>query len=400
MSKVIISFLGTGLLGENRSYRKAQYMFDGDSSIYESSFMVEAIRQKESADKIIIIGTKQSMWEELYRVYGEGDDDKYVNLGAKIECGEVSQSILDDLFSGTHVKCLLIDSGVNHDEIIANLEKVFKYIPQVITDGDEIILDITHSFRSIPVLMYSVLDFIKVSMKVDVRIYYGMLEYAASNNGIAPAVDLSSYYRLLDWSKAVDKFIKYGDGDGIAEMVKDQIPQLASKFNRVTDSFRVMQLTGVQGDLKKIDELVRANESILELKIFQQKIFEFVDRFKDVKTLSFFQLEVAKWYFENKFYALSYLVLVEAIISRCGELLKKNLDDYESREEVKAGLSGTKMNPMDQVIYDKFKKAYIRIRDERNVIAHAASFHNADHAQGVIKKVKNTLIDVESLFNS
>ena len=54
-----------------------------------------------------------------------------------------------------------------------------------IEDGDEIIFDITHGFRSIPMQALTV------------------------------------YNDILEWTNAVDSFIKYGKGDAIYELFED-----------------------------------------------------------------------------------------------------------------------------------------------------------------------------------
>lgn len=65
MSKILISFLGTGRSKDKRAYNTAKYKF-GDDSPEESTFVAKVLAEKEHIDKFFLIGTPQSIWEEVY----------------------------------------------------------------------------------------------------------------------------------------------------------------------------------------------------------------------------------------------------------------------------------------------------------------------------------------------
>ena len=67
MSKVLLSFLGTGAKNE-RVYKTLNYKFDSGES-YDTSFMADALATYYGIDKIILVGTVKSMWEEAYSVF-------------------------------------------------------------------------------------------------------------------------------------------------------------------------------------------------------------------------------------------------------------------------------------------------------------------------------------------
>ena len=81
MSKVLISFLGTSQKQENRKYRTADYKFN-DGETITTSFIADAIRKHYKVDKLILIGTVKSMWEEVYETFcgEEVDSDYSLNL--------------------------------------------------------------------------------------------------------------------------------------------------------------------------------------------------------------------------------------------------------------------------------------------------------------------------------
>ncbi|MDD2360670.1 MAG: TM1812 family CRISPR-associated protein, partial [Syntrophaceticus schinkii] len=73
MAKVLISSLGTGPPDSNntssREYRKAVYKFEGSDKEYKTSFVATALSEHLEVDKIYLVGTSKSMWEEVYRYF-------------------------------------------------------------------------------------------------------------------------------------------------------------------------------------------------------------------------------------------------------------------------------------------------------------------------------------------
>jgi len=101
----------------------------------------------------------------------------------------------------------------------------FKIITQHIDESDRVIFDITHGLRSLPFLVFLFAAYLKAAKKVTIEaIYYGALELSNQNNGIAPVLDLSEFVSMLDWITATTRFASIGDGQPLAELLKNSIP--------------------------------------------------------------------------------------------------------------------------------------------------------------------------------
>ena len=97
------------------------------------------------------------------------------------------------------------------------------YNEQVINlkDEEEIIVDITHSFRSLPMLLITLLNFAKQVKRIKVTgIYYAAFESLGTMSEIAkiqpedrivPILNLTSFSQLQDWTNATYDFINYGN---------------------------------------------------------------------------------------------------------------------------------------------------------------------------------------------
>lgn len=94
MAKILIATLGTGQLKDDdtsiREYREAVYRFLDSGKTYKTSFIAAALSDHLQVDKLYLIGTSKSMWEEVYRYFSTAseqsvDDDYWVELHERIK---------------------------------------------------------------------------------------------------------------------------------------------------------------------------------------------------------------------------------------------------------------------------------------------------------------------------
>lgn len=127
-------------------------------------------------------------------------------------------------------------------EIAKDMEgtwKLFNDMLEEINDGDELYVDVTHAFRSIPMIMLAVVAFARVTKNVHVKgIYYGAFEAGGEESGEAPVFDMRGFLDVIDWAHAANSFIKYGVGDEIDDIFEcDSGPKkLTSALKDITRS--------------------------------------------------------------------------------------------------------------------------------------------------------------------
>jgi len=99
-------------------------------------------------------------------------------------------------------------------------------------------------------------------------------------------------------------------------------------------------------------------------------IKDFTTRFSGIKSASEFQLELSKWYFDNKRCGLGYICLVESVITK----LCNNLDikDFNNRKNIKNIFCLT--NKSKELTKLEYK--YKSINKIRRRIAHASFYQN------------------------
>jgi len=356
MPKTLISFIGTGPFTEGeskREYRKAKYTIGGKEA-GESSFVSAVLYEHLAIDKLILIGTVKSMWEEVYRYFCEQkgvepDMDYYVALAESGESGDHRKPVEGTfdkrpleavLGAGSRVE--LIPYGLNRDEqwqIFEILNRLFETL-----DEDEIYLDVTHAFRSLPLFSMTVLMYLEDvrEKRVALRgVYYGMLETMREFGGKAPIVDLSLILELQKWIKGAYALMHFGKGDLVADLLGDT--NAGRAVREFSDVLALNYLHGIETGLNRFSALADKMEEPVARMVVSPVLKEFAARLLKHRTHAARQLELSVWHREHHNYLSAYLVLVEAMITHRCERRGWRWEDYKHREKAKKQLRKNKM---------------------------------------------------------
>ena len=396
MAKILISSLGTGRKQDD-GYKEATYEYKGQKE--KSTFISKSLSKMLYIDKLFIVGTNGSIWDSCYKQFGGEDEDIELELFGKIEETSITEDDLEIVnqtisakLNSEGSKCFLIDYGLNEEELWGNFDKYIQILDKV-EDGDTIYIDISHAFRSLALMSFLMIQFghgIK-NKKFNIGgIYYGMLE--ATKNDITPIVDLKIFYDLMEWIKAIDAFKNYGHADLLVKLfdseenIKSQTRDTFNQFDINLSMANMSALRSFIDNAKRVLPVMeKSNNHIVRL--ISPDILDFIKRLDKPKT-SDFQLELAKWFYDNTNYALSYIVLVEALVTKECELNELNIHRKEDRDEVKDILRNTS---------NDIQKTYKSMNKIRNNIAH----QKATTSNNTIKDVENLkeyLIEITKYF--
>jgi CRISPR-associated DxTHG motif protein len=184
-----ICFLGT------TNYQSTRYRWEGLT--HETRFFPAAVARFFKPARLLICATPTVQ--------------AHPNLAAL-------QSELEDL--GAHSDVLPIPES--HSE--ADLWNIFDALTEAVVDGEEVIFDVTYSFRSLPFLAFLAIAYLKVAKRVAVaRVLYGAFEAHSAENE-SPVFDLTPFVTLLDWLTATNRFVETGDGQALAMLLKAGMP--------------------------------------------------------------------------------------------------------------------------------------------------------------------------------
>jgi hypothetical protein len=132
------------------------------------------------------------------------------------------EALANEISSFTRPIAVPIPDG--HSE--ADLWQIFEVLTQQVNQGDELVVDITNGFRSLPFLSFLAVAFLRLARRVKVqRIYYGAWE-ARNEANESPIFDLTPFVTLLDWTIATDRFTRFGDASDLAALLREGMPTI------------------------------------------------------------------------------------------------------------------------------------------------------------------------------
>lgn len=237
MAYTLISMVGTGMYrtqGNSEGYLETDYYFDVNTHFKTRLFMEAMLQWKaKQIDQIILLGTDTSSWDCL--VDKENDErDETIELWDSLfdQCESkqkgvlpsgVSRGNLDRLEAylterfGKEVK-IRMHSHTIDDSSSKELFDCYMDATALVKAGNDILFDITHGFRSMPVLLYQSLQYSAGQHEGhSIEIIYGELD--SNDRSRAKARNLSSYWRYSELTKAMHLFSSKLDGFRLAELI-------------------------------------------------------------------------------------------------------------------------------------------------------------------------------------
>lgn len=404
MKTILISVIG------NRPYNHTVYNLSGKN--YETDFFFIPLIEHFKPDQFYLLGTKDSIWDKVDEA-AEKNGFEYIKQE--------------------------IPFGKNDEE----LWKIFETIISLPLSECEIVFDITHGFRAIPFAAFLALIFFK-SVRKDIQIknvLYGNYEARDKEKNLAPVVELSSYLEMLDWIRAAQRFVDYGDGDLLINKLETendngQLDQWLEKLKDFTANLNlnfVSQISTVADELRKtetegLNVILKTIPTYRLLKnVINNRIGMFTDNVHDWQM----QWRIADWYFKNHQYSQAIIVLRETINSFTCNFLGWNSKKMHDREKKASYLHYYLVNYDNQKVLTKkmnetdanevkTKAEYLRskiseeyfskwmnliddITETRNQIGHGLIRNNNKNgftdAREEIKIIERLIKDSETVFN-
>ena len=417
--KVLISFLGTGSFDpkmfESREYKTVNYHL-GETELGNYPFVAAAIRKYYSIETVLLVGTAHSMWEDVYRWFSgeQASEDVYIEIGTASEKAtnksplEVPRVKEIEQALGGDSKVVLIRYGLTEEEIRENINIILG-LQDYLQSGDELIVDITHAFRSLPIFLMNLLIYLQNVSSKNIRIshiHYGMLDII-KELGYAPIIDLRSMMDVQEWITGAYNFKEFGNAYKIANLLETENKGVAPILRNFSDAMNLNYLYSMQAETQKLSG-IKDSEYVTGLPrlIINPVVESFVKDFT-VNTSrhrqSLYQLKMSEWQFKHKKYAQAYLTSNDAIITYVCELMGWDWDDYDQRQEAKNLLRDKNCS----VTTPEMREWFIKHNNSRNGIAHTKKVYEVFYKKGerhekslTMREIIGTLKkDIEELKN-
>lgn len=427
--RVFLSVLGVAFY-ETCRYRKDD--FTGSETLFVQKSLLEYLQQQENwggeNDLVLMLLTdlaRKNNWDK--------------NLETRF-CAKLQKEVA---YQG--LEKILLDMNISYQDIAIpdgkdseQMWEIFEVIFDKLQEGDELYLDITNSFRYLPMLLVVLVNYAKLLKNVKVKaIFYGNYEARDKESNIAPIMDLLPLSVLQDWTLAASDYLRYGQVQKLFELSESSlIPILKNTETRTKDTEMlrafvrklkemVEERTTCRGyaivDSKNVRNLMRTASGIQKVTIVQLKpIFEKIKQSLndfDAKENVLNCIKAAKWCCANKLYQQATTLLEEGL----GTFLCCHYQlDYRNKANRDAVFSciSIKTQSKDSVGYETNKelvdniladesvwgnKAFVTILQKivelRNDYNHAGFKENPFSAQTIIERVELLLDGIEEVLS-
>lgn len=400
MSKVLITSIGTGydFFNKRFSYREFNYFsFENHDKTYTTRYFYDAYKNIFGCDKVIFLGTAGSDWCSLYEYlfednkknYDKGYSDELLKLllsenknQADINTVRSKLTPIKEKMGDFCLDIILLKYGLNDSEHVENFE-LLKRISELLNDGDEVVFDITHSFRSLPLYELISMNYFKDVLKKDIKIKqvtYAMGEVGKEFGGKVPIVDMTKTLTLLDCIRAVDEYNRFGTAYALAEILDgDEVIRLNKEEKRVLKNLTEPVTSNNIADIKRLiyrsNRLTKGKDRrFSEYRILLDYIFKDIsDRFSDKLEDEFeLKLAIAKWHFENERFFAAAITVVESMLDYCSFIFKgKSNPSKEEKNCYREAFKKIRYNEKYDVREVKiFIECYLELKLERNDLCH------------------------------
>lgn len=349
MSNVYISFLGTN------DYLECTYQYEDADPVKNIRFVQEATLKTFCSewtpdDRIFIFTTGEACKKNWL-------DNGHIDRETK---GPLPRTGLENRIRGLGLAACIekidIPEGKSKDEIW----QIFNNVYDRLNPGDEVVFDITHSFRSIPMLAIVVLNYAKVIKKISLKgVYYGAFEVlgpleVAKNippeKRLVPILNLTPFDLLMEWSFAIDRFLGSGDAGPVSDLAMGSVAQILNdtkgrdetakairslgkglvSFSKVLATCRGPQISKVSRNLtkqiNKCDKLSLPPAFLPLFNLLKEEIAHF--KGSDIDD----GIQAARWCLDHNLIQQAYTILQETLFSHMLLSTQGDMNDLIGRD--------------------------------------------------------------------
>lgn len=321
---------------------------------------------------------------------------------------------------GDSLKIVPIPNGYTTEE----LWEIFSALTTNVDEGEEVVIDITNSFRSIPFLVFLATAYLRAARKVFVKaVIYGAYE-AKDEAGNAPVFDLTPFVSLLDWLTATEQFTQTGDARPLATLLNPEhdksgpLAQASKALINVSLAAFLCQPFRLMQEAPKLNNILQSAENAVPnlpkpFDLLRSQIVETFGEFegnllKEPRHTLLNQLKLINWYSRNNQLMQAVTLAREWLLSivtiRLGKDINLQLSDRRNIEDavneiafIRRFSDDHKHEELTQLImetipeYDDLGNLWNELRTVRNLLDHAGHQENMMKMENAIKKFEEAL---------
>ena len=315
-----------------------------------------------------------------------------------------------------------------------DLWKIFEVLAESLDSDEEVCFDITHSFRSQPLLVLLASAYLRVAKNVTIKgIYYGAFE--AKNppsilketqpTDVAPIFDLTPFLALLDLTQATSQFLNTGSSGLLAEQLTALNPNssLAPNLLEISQCLEMLRPGKLIESASQLKSQIEIEQDSIKSSIpparelLEQIEMEYgkfalpeIGRDATPKEVLLRQYKMILWYKEKKQYVHCLSMAREWVVSLLCWHFKTDALNHTTREDMEILLNGGKKKDSEERSerWEKFKShppskelrsfwEQSGIANLRNDVMHAGQRKNSKDAIELMQKIDSIVLKLEKI---
>ncbi|WP_414584924.1 TIGR02221 family CRISPR-associated protein [Scytonema sp. PCC 10023] len=331
----IISFLGFN------NYDETTYLNPRGSGGYKTPFFQEALVEFDNPETLYILLTKTV--------------ETVPPKGASEPNWDALKNRLDKRVKLQPIK------NIPEQNSPSDIWWIFQQVTNCLEHGDSVIFDITHSFRSVPVVALIAVSYLRVVRSVNIEgLLYGAFEAKNKVTNETPTFDLLPIVSLLEWTTATDQFIKTGNGQALASLLhssNSKTENLARSIDGIAQGLQLLRPMDVMQEAANLPQHIADAAPIISqsvppfvslLERVKKDYCDFglanpIDYQKNAQASLLRQLEMVEWYAAKGQTVQALSMAREWLPSLLCYYFNLDPLDKENREEMELLLNGGKI---------------------------------------------------------
>lgn len=266
------------------------------------------------------------------------------------------------------------------------LWQIFTAIEGAVQQNDTLAFDITHSFRSLPLITLLAIAYLKQVKKVQIaHLLYGAFE-AKDEQGRAPVFELTPFAELLDWLTAAKMFITTGDSRELASLLKKEqdeawcqrqtepprsLKSLASALERVSSNLLLSRVPRLAESVTDFQETINSGQTRDEIWQWASPLIPLLEQIEEAyrpfaENDLLTQIKLIEWYLQHGHTVQAMTLAREWLVSYKAQQMGKDPGNRNHRDDAEHALN----EGLQQKHGDLLTQCWSQVVNLRNDLAH------------------------------
>ncbi|BAU58764.1 CRISPR-associated protein TM1812 [Halorhodospira halochloris] len=396
----LVSFIGRTRRPE-QGYERIAYNFPDGAVQNGIAFIGNGVAQYTKPDRLVILGTSGSMWDQVIVDYPEVKlgEEKDLALSDSVDNQATTAEQLSEVAAAlSETASFTVDLRLIPET--PGMEQTWEILHTLVdaTSGsDRLTIDITHGFRHLPMVAMMAALYRRTlddsqSFSVD-ALWYAQLPPGAKE---AEMHNIVGILALADWMEAIQHSRTTGDLSRVAELLREEAPEIAENLAQGSFKETIHQGTQARGPYRKARKTLSETTLPGPAGLFQP-ILEDQISWVDGQHLHVRQAAHARSALERKDYLRAALYGYEAFVT---QLTREHhsIEQLDHHEKRKAASDAFAESCQGRSKEDPKCRAFHQLRQLRNALAHGDQPKHADvqaalHSPQALHKLLSEALD-------